>query len=347
MLKEPEKILVVRTDRMGDVILSTPVISALRRRYPHAYIAFMCRPYTRPLLEGNPGLNEVIECDKSGSHKGFWGTVRFIRALRRTRFDVAIILHPTVRVHLVTFFAGIPRRIGWDKKNSFLLTRKIPHLKQQGEKHESQYTLDILRALGIETREIKPFVPVSEAARMNIAKRLQDKGIKVNEPFIVVHPSASCPSKRWPQEHFVTLVNKIKTGLRLPVVLVTSRDEKEFGGKVAQVPEVIDLRGALELSELIALIEKAALFISNDSGPVHIAASLDVPVISIFGRSDPGLSPERWKPLGEHSVFVHKDVGCPVCFAHDCRKGFLCLESITPQEIFALVEKILAKHKKI
>lgn len=343
-MKEFKRILIIRTDRMGDVILSVPVISNLRRVFPESYIAFMCRPYTRALLEGNPDLNEVIVYDKYGTHKSFLATWRFARDLKRKNFDLALILHPTNRAHLIAFGAGIKTRIGWDRNLSRLLTEKVPHLKSQGKKHESEYTLDILRALELEVREMPLVIPVKDSARRSIGEILKKKGIDEAEEFVVVHPSASCPSKRWKQRSFAALIKKIRQNLHLPVVVTTAETEKEFAAVVAREEGVVDLRGMVSLFELIALLERAKLFVSNDSGPVHIAAALGTPVISIFGRSDPGLSPTRWRPLGENSFFIHKNVDCPVCRAHDCQKNFLCLDSISPDEVYALIEKILAKE---
>ena len=163
-MNKPKKILIVRTDRLGDVILSTPVIENLRKNFPKSYIAFMCRPYTKDALEGNPYLDEVLVYDKYDQHKNLGGTIEFVKMLRKKKFDWAIILHPTNRVHLVTFLATIPVRIGWNKDMSFLLTKKIPHTKQQGKKHEMEYTLDILKELDIPITSKKLYFPIQPQA---------------------------------------------------------------------------------------------------------------------------------------------------------------------------------------
>ena len=118
------RILLTRTDRIGDVVLSTPAIKAVRDRYPEAYIAFMVRPYARDIVEGNPYLNEVIVYDKYGKHKSVFKTIKFALGLRKKKFDLAIMLHPTNRVHLIAYLAGIPERVGFDRKMPFLLTKK-------------------------------------------------------------------------------------------------------------------------------------------------------------------------------------------------------------------------------
>ncbi len=340
-MNEPKRILMVRTDRLGDTILSTPAIASLRNKFPQSHIAFMCRPYTKDVVEGNPYLDEVIIYDKYGKHKDLKGTIEFVRMLKEKKFDWAIILHPTTRAHLVTFLAGIPVRIGWDKKLSFLLTKKIPHAKQEGKKHEMQYTLDILRQINIPITIEELYFPVDYKSQQKIDEMLKSHGIQKREKFVVIHPSASCPSKRWPDKYFSQLTNMIKDKLGLNVIVVAAPTESKHGQKIIEENDVVDLRGKLSIAQIGALLSQASLFISNDSGPVHIAAALKTPVISIFGRKNPGLAPLRWRPLGENSYFFHKEVGCQKCLAHDCDKGFLCLKEIKPEEVFELAKKIL------
>ena len=145
MNRKGKRVLIVRLDRIGDVLLSTPVIKAVRDVCPDGYIAFMARRYTKDILEGNPYLDEVIVYDKTGRERGLVRNLSFIRSLRRKKFDIALILHPTKRTHLLVSLAGIPETVGYNKKWGFLLTTKIPHRKQHGLKHEIDYTLDILR----------------------------------------------------------------------------------------------------------------------------------------------------------------------------------------------------------
>ncbi len=341
-----KRILIVRTDRLGDVILSTPVIKNLRLALPQSFIAFLCRPYTRDALEGNPYLDEVITYDKYGRDKSFGASIRFSAYLGKKNFDLALILHPTNRAHLITFLARIPERVGWDKKLSFLLTKKIPHRKQEGLKHELDYTLDILRALNIPIKCKDTYFPVSSNARGRVVEILKIKGIGEDEKFIVIHSSASCPSKRWPQTHFLELIKLLKKEISLKIVVITSRSEREFGRRLVEEGGAIDLRGVLTIAELGALFRRTALFISNDSGPVHIASSLNIPLISILGRGDPGLSPLRWGPLGKEAFYFHKDAGCTKCLAHNCLKGFLCLIAVSPYEVAKKAIELLKADKK-
>jgi heptosyltransferase-2 len=340
-MESPERILIIRTDRLGDVILSTPVITNLRHAFPKAYIAFMCRPYTKQVVEGNPYLNEVILYDKDDKHKGIWASTKFAFTLRKKKFDWAIILHPTNRVNNITFLAGIRFRVGWDKKMGFSLTKRIPHKKQEGKKHELEYSLDILRELAIPIVDKKPYFPITKIAEESIRELLKTYGLGKEDKFIVLHPSASCTSRRWPHEHFSKLIKILQDKKNFPIIVVSVEEEKEFCQKIVDENKVIDLRGKLDISELGALLKRTTLFISNDSGPVHIASSLNTPVISIFSRKNSGLSPLRWGPLGNNSVYIHKDVGCTQCLAHNCVKGFLCLREIAPEEVAVQAFRIL------
>ncbi|MDD4955517.1 MAG: lipopolysaccharide heptosyltransferase II [Candidatus Omnitrophica bacterium] len=335
-----KKILIMRTDRLGDVILSTPVIANLRKFYPDSYIAFLCRPYTKDALEGNPYIDEIIVYDKNKKHKGFFSSLKFCLSLRKKKFDVVFILNPNNRSNILAFFSGIPKRYGLNRKMGNLLTNPIEDKKHQGLKHELEYTLDILREAGIDVAEKQTYFPIKKESEKRVDDLLIANNVKNND-FIVMHPSASCPSKRWMEDNFIKLAKLIKEKTGLKVIVITSREEKKFADNLAKEEGVIDLRGLLTISDIGSLLKKSRAFISNDSGPVHIASSLNVPVISIFGRNDPGLSPLRWRPLGEKSFYIHKSISCKKCLAHNCTNNFLCLKSITPEEVFSLIKKIV------
>lgn len=342
MIRTPQRIIIVRTDRIGDVVLSTPVIENVRRAYPGAFIAFMCRPYTKDILEGNPYLDEIIVYDKHEKHRSFFSTVLFAFSLRKKKFDLAIVLHPTNRAHFIGFFAGIPRRVGWDRKMGFLLTQRVVHTKQEGKKHESEYTLDLIRSLGIPVTTRRLFFPLRHDSQLVIEEMLKRYGITRHERLVIINPSASDPSRCWPQEYFNQLIYLLKGHCCVRVAVIASPEKADCGALLLKChPDTIDLRAKLTLSQLGALLNRASLLISNDSGPVHVAAALGIPVISIFSRSNPGLSPARWRPLGGRSVYFHKNAGCQVCLAHNCQRGFLCLKAITPQEVFAAAKSLL------
>lgn len=327
-------------DRIGDVVLSTPVIKNLRDAFPDSFIAFMAQPHARQILEGNPYLNEVIIYEKKG---GLAAMLDFAAKLRKYKFDIAIILHPTDRTHLVTFLAGIPERVGYDKKMGFLLTKRIPHTKQFGLKHEIDYSLDILKYIGVEPHSRELYMPIHESAEKKLEGLFRSAEIKDGDIVVAMHPGASCLSKRWNSENFAEVGDALTEKYGAKIVIVAGAEDKTCGDTVADFMKhkPVNLSGVTTIGDLASLFKRSRLFISNDSGPVHIACAVGTPVISIFGRSDRGLSPERWGPSGKRDTVMHKDVGCEQCEAHNCKVGFKCLEAITADEVLSAADKIL------
>jgi len=203
------RILVVRTDRLGDVILSTPAVKALRQAFPQSYIAMLVSSYAKDAVEGNPDLDAVLVFDKEAKDKGVFGSLKLAGELKQKQFDLAVILHPTVRVHLLMFIAGIPRRVGYDRKFDFLLTDRIPHVKQEGQKHESEYTLDLIRYLGVAPQSPALFVPVKQESEKWVEALFRQEGIGPKDKLLVIHPAASCISKIWPAERFALVADRL------------------------------------------------------------------------------------------------------------------------------------------
>lgn len=338
-----KKILVVRTDRIGDVVLTTPVLKALRDNYPQSHIAMMVAPESRELLEENPYSDEVIVYDKSKGHQGFLGFWRFVLELKKKKFDLAIVLHTKKRTNIITFLADIPKRVGYrDKKFGFLLTDKIKDTRSLGLKHEVEYCLDILKYMGMEVKGAFPYVPLKKDALAWAENFLQEAGIKKEERLACIHPGASCVSKRWLKERFIVLANRLLENYALKVILVASGADVMIADEIAKNTRypVINAAGKTSLPQLAALLKRCSIFISNDSGPVHIASSVGTPVISLFGRNQAGLSPVRWGPVGERDSYLHKEVGCSVCLAHNCKIGFDCLKAITVEDVLKAVDDI-------
>jgi heptosyltransferase-2 len=338
-----KRILVTRTDRIGDVLLSTPVIKGLRRSFPRSHIAVVVRPYARDIVLGNPYLNEVIIYDKYGRQRSPFRSIAFAWALRKKRFDLALILHPTNRMHLVTFLAGIKKRVGFNRKLGFLLTDKIEHKKQQGQKHELEYTLDIVRYLGIKPEDKDLFMPIRKDSEIYIEEFLSHQGYREGEKIIALHPAASCPSKVWPKERFAQVADRLSLELKAKIIIVAAASDVDISSSFSALLHCpwIDATGKTSVSQLASLLRRCSLFISNDSGPVHIAATLGVPTVAIFGRSQPGLSPRRWGPVGRPSIILHKDSSCASCLAHNCQNDFTCLKAISVQEVLAAAKKIV------
>ena len=342
----PKRILIMRTDRLGDVVITTPIIRALRMKYPNSYLAIMVKPENKDVVINNPDLNEVIICDKDEKHKNIFGIVKLgLFVLRKKKFDLGIAFHPTNRVHILMLLAGIKKRVGYDRKMSCCLTDKFHHLKQFGEKHEIDYLFDLLQFAGITIFDPNktPYVVTSEEDKKIVDSVIKD--LELGDNIIAVHPGASCLSKKWPTDKFAAVLDILKERYSSDVVIVGSDDTEEISKNIIKKMKTnaVDLTGNFLLGEFSEFLSRCRMLVSNDSGPVHLAVSVGTPVISIFGRKDPGLSPKRWGPLGKSDVSLHKDVGCKKCLAHDCQKEFACINAITVEEVIMAVQKILEK----
>ncbi|MBI4373071.1 MAG: lipopolysaccharide heptosyltransferase II [Candidatus Omnitrophica bacterium] len=334
-----KKILVSRTDRIGDVVLSTPVFRAIKEKYTNAYVAAMVLKETAPLVQGNPWIDEVIIYDKKGRHKSWWQTFLFGLDLRKKGFDVAIHLHATNRVNIISWLASIPLRIGYQVelgrhgRNHFLLTNVVREKKWQGEKHEAEYNFDLLTLLDIPKPErLELYFPLLESD-IHALNQVLPKDL--NRQYMVFHPSASCISKRWSPERMAKVADRLVQNYDILPVIIGEGPGVFHAAQMQEFMQekALNLAGKLSLGMLAWLLKRARLLISNDSGPVHIAAAVRTPVISIFGRNQPGLSPTRWKALSENSSFLQKDVGCVECLAHRCQIDFKCLKELKVEDV--------------
>jgi lipopolysaccharide heptosyltransferase II len=300
----------------------------------------MVSPYAKDIVEGNPYIDDVIIYDKDGRHKSWVRSMGFARNLKKKKFDLSLILHPTNRVHLVTFFAGITRRIGYDRKLGFLLTDRIKHTKQLGVKHELEYNLDLVRYLGIQPQEKALFMPLSGISEKWAEEFFAQEGIREGDKLLAIHPGASCPSKVWPNERFAQVADKLidKYGFKV-LVIAGPKDISIAQNLIKNMRHpALNLAGKTSLSQLASILKRCRLFLSNDSGPVHVSCAVGTPVISIFGRNQLGLSPRRWGPVGSKDKILHKEIGCIECLAHNCIKEFACLKAVTVDDVIAAVE---------
>lgn len=342
-MKNYKNILLLRSDRIGDVILTTPAIKALRKTYPHARMTLLVSPATRDLVKGNPDLNEVIVDDRMKTHEGFWGFIKLICALKSRKFDLSINFIPKKRTNLLCFLSGIPNRIGYhNNKFGFLLTQKIPDDRPKGVKHEAQYCLDLLKTLDVNGSRDEIFIPVQEEAAVWARQCLKENHLDTSQLLIAVHPGASCPTKKWPVKRFVELMNKLHEQYSASLVMIGHEDNRGTADEILELLKfpVLDLTGKTTVAQLAGFLKECHLLISNDSGPVHIADALRVPVVSIFTRNQPGINPQRWGPLGEKSRIVAPPIQEGISFAKGEISDPKYLEQIQAQEVLEAVDAI-------
>ena len=309
MTLDYRNILIVRTDRIGDVVLSTPTIAAVRANFPNARITVLISSSTVDLMEGNPNIDAIMVDDRAKAHKGVLKFWRLVWEIRKKNFDAAIILHTKRRTNLLCFLAGIKNRIGYrDKNYGFLLTQDFVDERHLGKKHEIQYSLDLLRLMGLKVDEPQSFLPSQPSAENWITDWLKKNNIEP-ERLVAIHPSASDPTRCWPLESFAKLIDElvVSGGCRVVIFGAGNTVEQARDLKSLCVHPFLDLTGQTSIAQTVSLLKRCRLLISNDSGPVHMGAAAGIFVIAIFLRNQPGINPERWRPFGPKGfVIVNK-----------------------------------------
>jgi ADP-heptose:LPS heptosyltransferase len=307
-----KRILVVRTDRIGDVVLATPLIRALRETFPDAYLAALVNPYARDVLLGNPHINEILTDDpkgRDGGRRGFW---RQVRALRSYKFDTALLLLPTERLAWMLFASGIRTRVSVGLKLYEVLTfmKTVSRHKYIPLRHEADYCLDLGRAIGVREAQLVTQITLTEEERQKGREMLRSRGLPDSNKdggvkTVIIHPGSAGSSPNWKVEEYVELARFCLEDERVWIVITGSPNETQFSGAFAvlQSQQVIDLIGQLSIRELCTVIAAGSLVISSSTGPMHLAAGLGVPTVSMFCRMS-ACSVDLWGPLGNSSEIV-------------------------------------------
>jgi ADP-heptose:LPS heptosyltransferase len=291
VVKERKNILVIRNDRFGEFLLNIPAIRALKEKFPQSRIILAVDSYVMDLAKKIPHVDEVIFFD-SRRHSIF-DVIVFARILKKKNIDMAFVMNPSKYSNIAIFLAGIPERIGYDHKWDFLLTKKIEDLKRLARKHEVEYNLDLVKAVGAETDN------------KNLALNIDDDG---KENIIAIHPWTSDPVKQWPVERFRELALKMVKETDVSVIIVGGPGELHKSVAFNNVDKRIkNMTGKTTLVELASLLKRSKLLVSGDSGPVHLACAVGTPVVALFRNDLPGKGPKRWGPWGEGSVVIEKN----------------------------------------
>ncbi|MBI4551202.1 MAG: glycosyltransferase family 9 protein [Candidatus Latescibacteria bacterium] len=341
------RLLVVRPDRVGDVVLSTPVLRALRRQWPEAYLAMLVRPYSRDVLVANPWLDEILTDEADGSDRGVVGFMRQVGRLRTRRFDVALMLLPTMRIAWMLFLAGIPHRVGVGRTmyQALTLTRSVSRRRYIPLRHEADYCLDLARAIGVETEDVRPAVFLTEAEREAARSLLRAEGA-TDRPLIGLHPGNGRNAPNWPPETYGTLADRM-AGRWWGATLLVTGSAAEQGlidrMRTGTTARLVSLAGRLDLRQLMAVIAELDLLVSSSTGPMHLAAALGVPTVSLFCPL-PARSPGRWGPLSARSiVLLPPGHGCETC-----ERGPMCdLAGISVETVVEAVARTLAVSPSI
>lgn len=338
-----KNILIIRTDRIGDLILTLPMASAVKKKYPNVIVSFLVRAYTAGLLKGHPFVDEVITlAEKNGKPD----TATNINNLKNRKFDTAIAVSPDFTVAMILFRAGIPVRIGTGYRwYSFLFNEKIFEHRKTAEKHEAEYNFGLLRPLGITeplTEDSADYsLQVDTRSLENVRKILSEEGVP--ESFIIVHPGSGGSAVDLPVKKMRLLVRLFAEKTTFGIVLTGSEKEVNLCSELEVHGRTSNLAGRLNLPSLTALSSISRLFIANSTGPIHIAASLGIPTAGFYPKITV-CSPRRWKPYSAKNLVFTPPLECSNCTREQCEK-LDCMNTIDIDYVFNEIMLKLLKNR--
>lgn len=343
-----KNILVHALVNIGDVVLTTGATALLKRAYPEARITMLVRPFAKQLVENNPVIDDVLFFDYKSKEKSLAATVAMIKEIRRRNFDASISFDRKMRPALLTLLAGIPVRVGpskvFDNKSSWVTCLFTDVIK-------IAYDLD--NTLQAETYQniIRSFTRKSDTAKPVLARIMPGNERKAAELLALLPASkyriALCikgtfPLKTWPLERFVDVVNRLAANYDCSFCVVGTPSDHEYAQELTQATQqpIVNLCGKTNLIDLAALIKNVDLFLTVDTGAAHIAATVDVPIVIVYGCT----SPKRWHPLSDKAVTLYSEEPCRPCKAspEDCPTPE-CLHNVTTEEVLQACIRQLAE----
>jgi len=331
------KILIRATNWVGDAIMALPALRAVRSRFPETSIAILARPYVADLYRFQGIADSLISYDIRGAHKGLRGRVALARELRSQRFDVALLLQNAFDAAWLAWRAGIPERIGYARDGRGALLTKAVVVPKPGEipAHEQFYYLELLRRAGWITElsgETSIGLKVGPEAANTAEHTLQAAGARAQNVRIAIGAGASYGSaKCWPPERFAEAGNQLAADSDADVILFGTAAEASVSAAISaglrRVP--VDLTGKTAIADLPALLSRCHLFIGNDSGAMHVAAAVGLPVVAIFGPTDPlGTA-----PVTPRRTIVQEKPYCSPCFLRRCPTDHRCMTRVTANAV--------------
>ena len=346
------KLLIRATNWVGDAIMALPALRAVRQRFPDARIAILARPYVAEIYSGQGVCDELIAYEAKGAHSGVAGRERLARDLRGREFDSILLLQNAFDAAWVGWRAGIPERIGYAcDGRRFLLTQAIP-VPRRGEipAHEKFYYLELLRRAGwIEELPDDTHIAlnISEAARRRGASLLLEAGARAGVPRIAVGAGASYGSaKCWPPERFAEVINALQSDTDADVILFGTAAEAAVSAAIRErlLKTPIDLTGRSTIGDLPGLLSQCHLFLGNDSGAMHVAAAAGLPIVAVFGPTDPSGT----APVTPKRTIVQQRPYCSPCFLRRCPTDHRCMRAVTPEMVESAaipwIEQIARQH---
>jgi heptosyltransferase-2 len=338
------RILIRVTNWVGDAVMSMPAFEAVRENFPESHITVLARPWVAPLYKSHPAVNEVLPYNRGcGFLKDSSEFLRVIRLIRALHFDMAVLFQNAFEAALIARLGGIKIRVGYNTDGrGFLLSHSVVRGKEVLKLHQVEYYLTLLRAIGWDAPTRDPVLRADPEAVARVRSLLSSKGIEDKDLLVGLSPGAAYgPAKRWPVERFAAIGDRAIKDWGAKVVVVGNEKEKDLGETLisATSPGAVNFCGMTGLGDALALIKRCRLFVSNDSGLMHVAAALNVPTVAIFGSTDPVAT----GPRGKNARIVKKDMECSPCLRPECPVGYRCLLSVQPDDVWRAMEELRAE----
>ena len=341
------KILIRATNWVGDAIMALPALRAVRIKFPEAHIAIVARPYVADIYRDQDICDELIPYDPRGQPKGWRRRELLATELRAKKFNVALLLQNAFDAAWLAWRADIPERIGYARDGRrLLLTKAIPVPKPgQIPPHEKFYYLELLRRTGwIERLQDDAHIAlhVPDAARHRALEALVDAGARVNASRIAVGAGASYGSaKCWPPDRFAKALNEFQARADVEIILFGTAAERAVSDAITKdlLRRPIDLTGKTAIADLPALLSQCHMFLGNDSGAMHVAAAVGLPVVVVFGPTDP----EGTAPVTPRATMIQQKPYCSPCFLRRCPTDHRCMRAVTPVMVESAVRSAFSE----
>jgi len=341
-----KRILIFGVNWLGDTLFSTATIRNIRRNFPESYIACIIPSRCYPMLRGNPHLDEIIIYDEKDRHKNILCKLKFVESLKAKQFDTVFLLHRSFTRALICRLAGIPERVGYyTRKRGFLMTKKIlPPAKDT--LHRIDYYLNIIEKAGLRAEDRFLELSISADEQYYADKFLAKCSVKPGVSLIGINPAGNWISKRWPKEYWARLADYLIVEFKAQVVITGGQADLPLALAIKnslrslRSPCIIAC-GAMNLKQSAALFKRLDLFISADTGPLHIANAVGAKsIIALFGPTSPLVTGPF--PLN-NVITLQKEVGCKIpCYHKNCKDN-RCMKAITPEEVLKHIKPILFK----
>lgn len=343
------RILLIRLDHIGDVLMTTPAIHALRRHYPKSFLAILVSPSSYPIVENNPDIDKIYTFNVPWFDGGRSQRIslkayfQLLRILRKERFDIAVDCRGDFRVlFLFSFLSGSRRRVGFTHLGGeFLLSDGVDY---DEHKHFVELNFDLINSLDVPVHSgIHYYIHSSDEDKSYIQTMLTEFGIIEDDMIIGIHPTTipHWKLKRWRQDRFAELADQLSVKYKAKIVFTGSEHDRESIQRICSLMKetAYNAAGKTSLHQLAMLISFCQLFISNDSGPMHIAVAVKTPLVAIFGPTNP----KKSGPYGNPELYrvVQHSVLCPYpCFVTECSRNHECMEEITVKNVLHVCQDL-------